>query len=96
MIFRFTLSDHLNTYESRSEAIAKVLNDMRARDCLRTLRVWRNEVNINDTENNSISFFHLKLYLVKSAYHNPPLFSIERAAASTRNSFDMPLIMKIV
>jgi hypothetical protein len=90
MIFRFILSDHLNTYETRSEAIAKVLNDMRARDCLRTLRGWRDEVNINDiilTENNH--FFVMQLYLVKSAYHNPPLFSIERAAASKKHSFSI-------
>ncbi|CAF4265477.1 unnamed protein product, partial [Adineta steineri] len=52
-------------YENRSEAIAKVLNDMRAKDSLKTLRGWRDE-----------------LYLVKSAYSNPPLFAIERAAAS--------------
>ncbi|CAF1354154.1 unnamed protein product [Adineta steineri] len=62
---RFILSDHLNTYENRSEAIDKVLNDMRAKDSLKTLRGWRDE-----------------LYLVKSAYSNPPLFAIERAAAS--------------
>ncbi len=64
MIFRFILSDHLNTYETRSEAIAKVLNDMRARDCLRTLRGWRDEVNINDIifthkENITILFLFL-------------------------------------
>jgi hypothetical protein len=47
-LFRFILSDHLNTYENRSEAVAKVLNDMRARDCLKTLRGWRDEVNINN------------------------------------------------
>jgi hypothetical protein len=46
--FRFILSDHLNTYENRSEAVAKVLNDMRARDCLKTLRGWRDEVSINN------------------------------------------------
>lgn len=49
VICRFVLSDHLNNYENRSEAIAKVLNDMRARDCLRTLRGWRDEVNIDHT-----------------------------------------------
>lgn len=43
-IFSFVLADHLNTYENRSEAVAQVLNDMRARDCLKTLRGWRNEV----------------------------------------------------
>jgi hypothetical protein len=47
-LFRFILSDHLNTYENRSEAVAKVLNDMRARDCLKTLRGWRDEVSINN------------------------------------------------
>ncbi len=31
----------------------------------------------------------MQLYLVKSAYHNPPLFAIERAAASKKNSFDI-------
>lgn len=46
VIFRFVLSDQLNTYENRSEAVAKVLNDMRARDCLKTLRGWRDEVKI--------------------------------------------------
>ena len=48
MSYRFVLSDHLNNYENRSEAIAKVLNDMRARDCLRTLRGWRDEVTTID------------------------------------------------
>ncbi|CAM2723088.1 unnamed protein product [Rotaria socialis] len=62
---RFTLAEHLNTNESRSEAVAQVVNDMRARDCLKTLRGWRDE-----------------LYLVKSAYSQPPLFKIERAATS--------------
>jgi len=40
----------LTTYESRSEAIAKVLNDMRARDCLKTLRGWRNEVRTKNSK----------------------------------------------
>jgi hypothetical protein len=46
--FRFILADHLNNYQSRSEAVAQVLNDMRAKDCLKTLRGWRDEVSLND------------------------------------------------
>ncbi len=61
---------------------------MRARDCLKTLRGWRDEVNINTDiismeKEKLIIFFVTQLYLVKSAYKNPPLFEIERAAAST-------------
>jgi hypothetical protein len=91
IFFRFILSDHLNNYKNRSEAIAKVLNDMRARDCLKTLRGWRDEVNITDIistdkKNRIIIFFVIQLYSVKSAYKNPSLFEIERAAASKKKS----------
>ena len=41
---RFVLAEHLNTYDNRTEAVANVLNDMRAKDCLKTLRGWRDEV----------------------------------------------------
>jgi len=65
---------------------------MRARDCLKTLRGWRDEVIINDIisidkESITFVFFVTQLYLVKSAYNNPPLFQIERAAASKKKSF---------
>ena len=38
------LADQLNNYDTRSEAFARVLRDMRARDCLKTLKGWRDEV----------------------------------------------------
>ena len=41
---RFTLASHYDTFEKRSEIFAKVLNDMRQRDCLHALRGWRDEV----------------------------------------------------
>ncbi len=47
-IFRFSLADHLDSYQTRSEAVAQVLKDMRAKDCLKTLRGWRDEVSTND------------------------------------------------
>lgn len=41
---RFTLASQYDTYEKRSEIFAKVLNEMRQRDCLHALRGWRDEL----------------------------------------------------
>ena len=41
---RFILASQYDTFEKRSEIFAKVLNDMRQRDCLHALRGWRDEV----------------------------------------------------
>lgn len=39
-----TLVDTLNTYDSRTKAVAAVLKDMRSQDKFLTLRGWRDEV----------------------------------------------------
>ncbi|CAF3634254.1 unnamed protein product [Rotaria sp. Silwood1] len=57
---QFVLADNLATYESRSEAVAKVLNDMRARDCLKTLRGWRDELYLVKSAYNKPSLFDIE------------------------------------
>ncbi|UJR27198.1 hypothetical protein I4U23_008494 [Adineta vaga] len=57
---RFVLADHLNTYENRTEAVANVLKDMRVKDCLKTLRGWRDELYLVKTAYNSSPLFAIE------------------------------------